>query len=169
MLWGSFHIDDDLREFSNNGSKFFKRFAGFGDSLGDDKSCLPEKLREKCLEIEEMNKGAKFVCNIALNYGGRAEIVNAAKTLNEKGLPITEENLSRAMYTADTPDPDLIIRTGGDFRVSNFLIWQGAYSEFMILDTLWPDFGRSDIEKCVKEFYTRKRRFGGLDKEDVKE
>ena len=134
-----------------------------------DKNGLPEKLRNKCLEIEAMNKDAKFVCNIALNYGGRAEIVNAAKTLNEKGLPITEENLSRAMYTADTPDPDLIIRTGGDFRVSNFLIWQGAYSEFMILDTLWPDFGRSDIEKCVKEFYTRKRRFGGLDKEDVKE
>ena len=133
-----------------------------------DKNGLPEKLRNKCLEIEAMNKDAKFVCNIALNYGGRAEIVTAARALNEKKLPITEENLSREMYTAGCPDPDLIIRTGGDFRVSNFLIWQGAYSEFMILDTLWPDFGRSDIEKCVKEFYTRKRRFGGLDKEDVK-
>ena len=70
------------------------------------------------------------------------------------------------MYTYGTPDPDLIIRTGGDFRTSNFLIWQGAYSELIILDTLWPDFGRDDIEKCVREFYTRKRRFGGLDKED---
>lgn len=133
-----------------------------------DKNGLPEKLREKCLEIEKMDKDAKFVCNIALNYGGRAEIVNAANELSKKGLPITEENLSREMYTKDTPDPDLIIRTGGDFRISNFLIWQGAYSEYMILDTLWPDFGRSDIEKCVKEFYTRKRRFGGLDKEDEK-
>ncbi|MBE6536976.1 MAG: di-trans,poly-cis-decaprenylcistransferase [Ruminococcaceae bacterium] len=131
-----------------------------------DKNGLPEKLREKCIEIENMNKDAKFICNIALNYGGRAEIVNAANTLNKKGLPITEENLSRAMYTSETPDPDLIIRTGGDFRISNFLIWQGAYSEYMILDTLWPDFGRRDIEKCVKEFYTRNRRFGGLDKED---
>ncbi len=133
-----------------------------------DKSALPEKLREKCIEIENMQKDAPFVCNIALNYGGRAEIVHAANVLVEKGLPITEENLSRAMYTYGTPDPDLIIRTGGNFRVSNFLIWQGAYSEYVILDTLWPDFGREDIEKCVKEFYSRKRRFGGIDEEDNK-
>ncbi|MBQ9069972.1 MAG: di-trans,poly-cis-decaprenylcistransferase [Clostridia bacterium] len=131
-----------------------------------DKNGLPEKLREKCIEIENMEKDSEFVCNIALNYGGRAEITNAANELVKKGLPITEENLSREMYTKDTPDPDLIIRTGGDFRISNFLIWQGAYSEYMILDTLWPDFGREDIEKCVKDFYKRKRRFGGLDKED---
>ena len=131
-----------------------------------DKNGLPEKLREKCIEIENMDKDAKFVCNIALNYGGRAEIVNAANELVKKGLPITEENLSSQMYTADTPDPDLIIRTGGDFRTSNFLIWQSAYSEYMILDTLWPDFGRKEIEECVKNFYQRKRRFGGLDKED---
>ena len=131
-----------------------------------DKNGLPEKLREKCLELENMNKDAKVVCNIALNYGGRAEIVNAANELVRRGEPITEENLSRAMYTSETPDPDLIIRTGGDFRVSNFLIWQGAYSEYMIIETLWPDFGREEIIKCVKEFYTRKRRFGGLDKED---
>lgn len=131
-----------------------------------DKNGLPEKLREKCIEIENMQKDAEFVCNIALNYGGRAEIANAANELVKKGLPITEENLSHEMYTKDTPDPDLIIRTGGDFRISNFLIWQGAYSEYMILDTLWPDFGRDDIEKCVKNFYKRKRRFGGLDKED---
>ena len=131
-----------------------------------DKSGLPEKLREKCIEIENMDKDAKFVCNIALNYGGRAEIVNAANELVKKGLPITEENLSSQMYTAGTPDPDLIIRTGGDYRTSNFLIWQSAYSEYMILDTLWPDFGRKEIEECVKNFYQRKRRFGGLDKED---
>lgn len=131
-----------------------------------DKNGLPEKLREKCIEIENMEKDSEFVCNIALNYGGRAEITSAANELVKKGLPITEENLSREMYTKDTPDPDLIIRTGGDFRISNFLIWQGAYSEYMILDTLWPDFGREDIEKCVKDFYKRKRRFGGLDKED---
>ncbi len=133
-----------------------------------DKSALPEKLREKCIEIENMQKDAPFICNIALNYGGRAEIVHAANELVKKGLPITEENLSHAMYTYGTPDPDLIIRTGGNFRVSNFLIWQGAYSEYVILDTLWPDFGREDIEKCVKEFYSRKRRFGGIDEEDSK-
>ena len=155
------YVDKIYTDRLKRESELAVRFIG-------DKAGLPEKLRNKCLEIEAMNKDAKFVCNIALNYGGRAEIVNAVRALNDKGLPITEENLSREMYTAGCPDPDLIIRTGGDFRVSNFLIWQGAYSEFMILDTLWPDFGRSDIEKCVKEFYTRKRRFGGLDKEDVK-
>ena len=153
------YVDKIYLDRLENESSLAVRFIG-------DKNGLPEKLREKCIEIENMQKDPKFVCNIALNYGGRAEIANAANELVKKGLPITEENLSREMYTKDTPDPDLIIRTGGDFRISNFLIWQGAYSEYMILDTLWPDFGREDIEKCVKDFYKRKRRFGGLDKED---
>ena len=72
------------------------------------------------------------------------------------------------MYTSKSPDPDLIIRTGGDFRVSNFLLWQNAYSEFEIVDTLWPDFDEECIEKAVEAFYKRKRRFGGLDKEVTK-
>ncbi len=134
-----------------------------------DKNGLPEKLRDKCIEIENMSKKTTFVCNIALNYGGRDEIAHAAAEVSKAGLPMTEENLSKFMYTSGTPDPDLIIRTGGDFRISNFLIWQGAYSEFVITDTLWPDFGRRDIEDCVREFYSRKRRFGGLDKEDEKQ
>ena len=79
---------------------------------------------------------------------------------------LTEEILSRYMYTAGSPDPDIVIRTGGDFRISNFLLWQSAYSEFIILDTLWPDFGKSDIDRVIKEFKSRKRRFGGLDPED---
>ena len=72
------------------------------------------------------------------------------------------------MYTSASPDPDLVIRTGGDFRISNFLLWQSAYSEYVILDTLWPDFGREEIEHCIKEFYRRNRRFGGLSPEDKK-
>ena len=72
------------------------------------------------------------------------------------------------MYTAKSPDPDMIIRTGGDFRVSNFLLWQNAYSEFVVLDTLWPDFDEDEIMKAVRAFYKRKRRFGGLDKEEKK-
>ena len=79
---------------------------------------------------------------------------------------LTEEILSRYMYTADSPDPDLVIRTGGDFRISNFLLWQSAYSEFIILDTLWPDFGKADIDRCIIEFNSRHRRFGGLDPEE---
>lgn len=132
-----------------------------------DKSVLPEKLREKCIEAEKMAKNRPFVCNVALNYGGRDEIVRAAnRAFSDGHRELSEEILSAYMYTAGSPDPDLVIRTGGDFRISNFLLWQSAYSEFIILDTLWPDFGRSDIDKCIKEYYSRNRRFGGLDPED---
>lgn len=153
------YLDEVVVKRIESDKDFSMKFLG-------DKSALPEKLRDKCIEIENMAKDRPFVCNLALNYGGRDEIVHAANEALAAGLPITEENLSKFMYTSGTPDPDLIIRTGGDFRTSNFLIWQGAYSELIILDTLWPDFGRDDIERCVREFYTRKRRFGGLDKED---
>ena len=133
-----------------------------------DKSKLSEKLRSKCIEAEELAKDKPFVCNIALNYGGRDEIVRAANLAFADGhTDITEEILSKYMYSS-SPDPDLVIRTGGDFRISNFLLWQSAYSEFIILDTLWPDFGRSDIERCMAEFGNRSRRFGGLDPEETK-
>lgn len=132
-----------------------------------DKSALPEKLREKCIEVENMAKDRPFVCNVALNYGGRDEIVHAAREAVAAGEEITEESISRHLYTSHSPDPDLIIRTGGDFRLSNFLLWQSAYSEFVFTDTLFPDFDREDIMKAVHEFYRRKRRFGGLDKEDT--
>ena len=133
-----------------------------------DKSRLSEKLRKKCIEAEELAKGRPFVCNVALNYGGRDEILHAVNSaLSDGHTEITEELLSKYMYTSGSPDPDLVIRTGGDFRISNFLLWQSAYSEFIITDTMWPDFGRADIEKCMAEFYSRRRRFGGLDPEDT--
>lgn len=143
-----------------NDGNFAVRFLG-------DLSVLPEKLRNKCIEVESMAKDRPFVCNVALNYGGRDEIVHAANEAIKAGnTELTEEILARYMYTGQTPDPDLIIRTGGDFRISNFLLWQSAYSEFVILDTLWPDFGEEEIMQSVNDFYKRKRRFGGLDKED---
>lgn len=154
---------DSLSSKNLKGLEFSLRFIG-------DKSPLSEKLRNKCIEIEEKTKGKPFVCNLAINYGGRAEIVDAVNRATLDGnTHFTEELLSRYMQTGDTPDPDLIIRTGGDFRTSNFLIWQSAYSEYLILDTLWPDFGREDILFSIKEFYKRRRRFGGLDREDRKE
>ncbi len=153
------YLDDVVIDRIKKDKDFSMRFLG-------DKNALPEKLRNKCIEVEEMARDRSFVCNLALNYGGRDDIVHAAAQVARLGLPMTEENLSKFTYTAGTPDPDLIIRTGGDFRVSNFLLWQGAYSEFVVLDTLWPDFSYSDIEKCVNEFYSRKRRFGGLNEED---
>ena len=135
-----------------------------------DKSVLPPTLREKCIEAEEMAHGKSFVINVAFNYGGRDEIVHAANSAIADGYKeLTEDILSRYMYTCDSPDPDLVIRTGGDFRISNFLLWQSAYSEFYITDTLWPDFGRRQIENAVRTFMSRKRRFGGLDPEDRKE
>lgn len=133
-----------------------------------DKSALSPELREKCIEAEELAKDRSFVCNVALNYGGRDEIVHAAnRAIADGHTVLSEDVLSKYMYTASSPDPDMIIRTGGDLRISNFLLWQGAYSEFIVLDTLWPDFGRSDIERCMAEFNSRHRRFGGLDPEDT--
>ena len=132
-----------------------------------DKSGLPEKLREKCIEIENMQKETTYVCNIAFNYGGRNEIAHAADCVMKARLPMTEENISKFLYTAGTPDPDMIIRTAGEFRTSNFLLWQSAYSEYVITDTLWPDFDRDTLDECIREFYSRKRRFGGLDKEET--
>ena len=125
---------------------------------------------EKAIETTSDNDGLQF--NIALNYGSRAEITRAASRLCrkvEKGIlkadDITDEMLSREMYTGDEngniPDPDLIIRTSGEERLSNFLLWQAAYSEFAFTDTLWPDFTPEEFERMIEEFSTRGRRFGG--------
>ena len=133
-----------------------------------DKSVLPEKLRNKCIEIEEMSKNKTNVINVALNYGGRSEIVRAVNEAIKEGCdPVTEEDISRHLYTSASPDPDLIIRTGGDLRISNFMIWQSAYSEIYVTDTLWPDFGREGINQAAEAYYSRKRRYGGLNPEDT--
>ena len=154
------YVDEIVIEKIRSEGNFSVRFLG-------DLSPLSEKLREKCLEAENMARDTEYVCNIALNYGGRDEIVHAANMAIKDGhTSLTEDVLSRYMYTAGTPDPDLIIRTGGDLRISNFLLWQSAYSEYVFLDTLWPDFGEKEIMYCVKEFLSRNRRFGGLDKSD---
>ncbi len=132
-----------------------------------DKTALSDRLRDKCIEAENMAKDRPFVCNIALNYGGRDEIVHAVNSAIADGhTEFSEELLSRYMYTYGSPDPDMIIRTGGDLRISNFLLWQGAYSEIIVLDTLWPDFGKADVDRCMAEFNSRHRRFGGLDPEE---
>ncbi len=150
------YLDEVVVEKMNKDPSFCMRFLG-------DKAALPERLRNKCIEIENMLSRREFICNLALNYGGRDEIINAANAaFAECGGPITAEDLARYLYTSESPDPDLIIRTGGECRVSNFLLWQGAYSELHITDTLWPDFGRADIVKAVEDFYSRQRRYGGV-------
>jgi undecaprenyl diphosphate synthase len=103
------------------------------------------------------------VLSIALNYGARDEILNAVNRLLSKGVTTaTAEDLAGNLYTAGIPDPDLVVRTGGDFRVSNFLLWQSAYAEYYFTKTLWPDLSKTEIHKAVIDFYCRQRRFGGL-------
>lgn len=154
------YIDGVMIPSLKEKNDFTVRFIG-------DKSALSEELRNKCIEAENISQNTSFVCNIALNYGGRSEIVNAVNSAIRDGYTeLDEQTLSKYLYTSHSPDPDLIIRTGGDFRISNFLLWQSAYSEIIILDTLWPDFCEDDVKKCICEFKSRHRRFGGLDPDE---
>lgn len=125
---------------------------------------LPKNLQEKCLEAEKetaLNNGLNLI--IALNYGGRAEIVDAInRILREKVLEIDENSFRNYLYLPDVPDPDLIIRTSGEMRLSNFLIWQSAYSELYFTEKLWPDFTKDDFIKALENFSKRERRFGGV-------
>jgi undecaprenyl diphosphate synthase len=103
---------------------------------------------------------ARLTLNICFNYGGRWDIAQAAQKLVQRGDPITEQNLDRCMALAHVPDPDLVIRTGGEHRISNFLLWQSAYSEFVFTDALWPDFDESALDAAIAIFASRERRFG---------
>ena len=107
-------------------------------------------------------EGLQNTLIIAINYGGRQEIVNAVNTLISNNQPITVESISESLYTAPFGEPDLIIRTGGELRLSNFLLYQGAYSELYFTKELWPDFDEQSLDKAVQEFGERKRRFGKI-------
>jgi len=132
---------------------------------------LPFQVRaelEAAVEATAGNRG--LLVNLAINYGGRAELVDAVNSILDaarrrgelSGLRLDEELISANLYTSESPDPDLLIRTSGEMRISNFLLWQIAYAELYITDTLWPDFGRSDLLKAIRDFQKRDRRFGGL-------
>ena len=114
------------------------------------------------IEQSELQTAAntRLILNICFNYGGRWDIAQAAQQLVARGEPITEQALDRAMALAHVPDPDLMIRTGGEFRISNFLLWQLAYSELVFTDTLWPDFGESALDEAIAAYASRERRFG---------
>ena len=128
-----------------------------------DKSVVSEELRNKMIELEDLSCDCENILNIAFNYGGRAEIVRACNTLIESGKTmITEEDIGANLYTANCPDPDLIVRTANEYRLSNFLLWQCAYSEFYFTKTLWPDFDKKELYNAIMSFYKRKRRYGGL-------
>lgn len=154
------YVEKELEELHENNVKV--RILG-------DYEKLPKKAvksLERSLEKTKDNTGLQF--NIALNYGGRDEILRSVKKLakeaeagNLSADEITEDMISDSLYTAGIPDPDMIIRTSGEMRLSNYLLWQCAYSEFVFTDVLWPDFTREEYEKAIEIFQNRKRRFGG--------
>jgi undecaprenyl diphosphate synthase len=132
---------------------------------------LPEPVRrelEFVVEATAANRG--LLVNLAINYGGRAEIVDAVNSILEMArldgsigsLKLDEEAIAANLYTASSPDPDLLIRTSGEMRISNFLLWQIAYAELYVTETLWPDFGRRDLLRAILEYQKRERRYGGL-------
>lgn len=123
---------------------------------------------ENAIDVTAANTG--MTLSICFGYGGRDDIVVAVQKLVEEGIPadeITEEAIAARLYTAGTPDPDLVIRTAGDQRVSNFLLWQCAYAELYFTDTYWPDFGREDVDLALADYGRRMRKFGGLLPEDI--
>lgn len=152
-------IKNELAELNENGVVI--SFLG-------DLTKLNPKLQEilyNAIEVTKDNNGVHL--QIAFNYGARDEIVNAAKKLAQKVQAgelsvndITEETVSKELYTSDCPDPDLLIRTGGEIRVSNYLLWQIAYSELLIVDEFWPEFDKDSLANAIKEFYNRNRRWG---------
>ncbi len=151
-------LDDYLEELKRDYKQYHNRFKFIGDL-----SVLTPELREKIAYVETLNGEFDQILNIAMNYGGRAELVHAFNTLAAEGkTTVTEEDIASAVYTVESGDPDMIVRTGGDLRISNFLLWQAAYSELYFTDKLWPDLTYDDVDEIVKDFYTRKRRYGGI-------
>lgn len=155
------YLEDSLRDFLNDDIKV--RFIG-------DTSAFSQELRDLIRETDEVCKDRTgMVLNIAMNYGGRPEIVHAVQEIarevqNGETTPeqIDEAMVSRHLYTGGQPDPDLIIRPSGENRISNFLLWQSAYSEYIIMDILWPDFKPKDLDRALEEYARRSRRFGGV-------
>jgi len=126
-----------------------------------DRQGLSDKVREGLAEAERITAhNTRLVLNVCFNYGGRWDIAQAAQKLVAQGLELTPENLDRAMALAHVPDPDLMIRTGGETRISNFLLWQAAYTELFFSNALWPDFDEAALDEAIAVFGGRERRFG---------
>ena len=149
-----FYLKNKVEHIHSRGGRI--RFVGRIDAF-------PRDILTAAREAEEYTKNNTEIDVIILaNYGGRQEIVDAVnKVLSERqGSPVTEEMLSQGMYAPDIPDPDLLIRTGGEFRMSNFWLWEGTYSEYYFTDKYWPDFGREELQKALEDYSRRERRYG---------
>ncbi len=148
-------IDRELEELNQQGVQL--RHIGRLEGIRPD---LQAKIKQA---IERTKHNDRLILNVAFNYGGRAEILDACRRILREGLDpdtLDEETFSRYLYTWPLPDPDLIIRTGGEYRLSNFLIWQAAYAEIYSTPTLWPDFDKEELRKAILEYASRERRFG---------
>lgn len=153
-------IDRELKELHENGVQI--RHIGEMQGIAP---VLQKKIQYAC---DYTKNNTRLILNVAFNYGGRDEIIHAVRRIMQDGIPaeeVTEELISSYLYTGGLPDPDLIIRTSGELRVSNFLIWQGAYSEYYATPTYWPDFNRDELRKALVEYGHRKRRFGKTDEQ----
>lgn len=153
------YLEEAIRDMTKNRVRF--RFFG-------DLSRLSPQLQKLCCDAENQSADYDVQVNFCLNYGGRDEIVRAARAFaaqvaegKRKPEELTEELFSSYLYSAGVPDPELIIRPSGELRTSNFLPWQSAYSEYVFMDVLWPDFGPQDLDKAIDEYHRRNRRFGG--------
>ena len=153
-----------LREALRDMEKNRVRFRFFGDL-----SRLAPELQKLCRDAENQSSDYDVQVNFCLNYGGRDEIVRAARAFaadvaagKRQAEELTEEMLSGYLYSADVPDPELIIRPSGEMRTSNFLLWQSAYSEFVFMNVMWPDFSADDLDAAIAEYHRRNRRFGGV-------
>ena len=150
------YLDDCIKELLRKDKDM--RFVFLGD-----KSPFTPSLREKMERIERDSASNTRIINLAINYGGRSEIVHAYETLIKEGkTTVTEDDITNALYTKDSPELDMVVRTGGDLRISNFLLWQTAYAELYFTDKLWPDLTTDDVDEAVENFKKRQRRFGGV-------
>ena len=154
------YLDEGLRDLD----KKRVRICFFGDL-----SRLSPALQQKCMEAQERSKDYDLQVNFCFNYGGRLEIIQAAQRFAEevrdgkrKPEELTEALFENYLYSAGVPDPELIIRPSGEQRTSNFLLWQSAYSEYVFMNVLWPDFSPADLDVAIAEYHRRNRRFGGV-------
>ena len=148
------YLEKKISELNKQGIKF---------KVIGNKKLLPQKLIKILLNSEKITKKNKILhLNLALNYGSRSELVNSVNLIRKKGISLTEQNISNNLYTRDSPNPDLLIRTGNRNRLSNFLLWQLAYSEIFFEKKLWPDFNEKDYSKILKNFVNIKRNFGNI-------
>jgi undecaprenyl diphosphate synthase len=149
-------------------SKYLKRLAADGVRIVivGDRTAVPDRLRSAWDDAERSTAhNTRLTLSVAFNYGGRWDVVQACRRLMAEGVPpegVTEQTLSKAMAMAHAPDPDLFIRTGGELRISNFLLWQVAYAELYFTDCLWPDFNEAELDKAIASFAQRDRRFGAV-------